>query len=75
MKSWVIVKWTKYCSDVSSFVVTAPVTDAISIGIIEAADKSSIKTSKANITAAIGVVKMEAIAPAAPHPINSVLCL
>ena len=60
---------------VSAFVVTAPVTDANSNGISEADERSSKSTSKAKITAAMGVVKIEAIAPAAPQPIKSVLCL
>ncbi len=69
------LKCTRYCSAVSNLVVTAPVTLEMSNGINDAVERSSSNTSNPKTTAAIGVVNMEAIAPAAPHPISSVLCL
>ena len=69
------LKCTRYCSEVKSFVVTAPVTDENNNGIKDADDRSSNRTSKAKITAATGVVKIDAIAPAAPQPINNVFSL
>ena len=53
----------------------AAVTDEINNGMIEDIVKSSINTSKANITPATGALKIAAIAPAAPHAINSVFAL
>ena len=53
----------------------APVTVAISKGIIEASVRSSISTSRANINPAIGALKMPAMAAAAPQPTISIVFL
>ena len=75
INSSVTSKCTRYLSAVNIFVVTAPVTEANKRGISADVDNSNIRTSKAKMTAAMGVVKIDAIAPAAPQPINKVLCL
>ena len=53
---------------VKIYATVAPLIEAISNGITEAAVKSSISTSTVNNIPAIGALKMPAIPAAAPHP-------
>ena len=53
----------------------APAVDEIMSGMRLAMVRSSISTSIANITPAMGALKMPAIAPAAPHPTSKVKVL
>ncbi len=57
----------------SNLVVIAPVAEAINKGMMEEIVRSSINTSRLKITAAMGVVKMDAMAPAAPQPISKIV--
>ena len=49
----------------------AAVTDESSKGTIDQVVRSSISTSNEKISAAMGALKIPAMAPAAPHPISS----
>ena len=53
----------------------APDTDAINNGMIEVRVRSSINTSSEKIRAAMGALKMPAIAPVAPQAIKSTVVL
>ena len=53
----------------------APVTDAINSGIIEVSVRSSIKTSSEKISAAIGALKIPAMAPVAPQATSKAVAL
>ena len=53
----------------------APEIEANKSGIKEAIVRSNIKISMAKMVPAMGALKIAAIAPAAPHPINKVFVL
>ena len=53
------------------YVKLVAVTQEISIGIIDAIDKSTINTSNVNTSPAMGALKMPAMAAEAPQPTNN----
>ena len=59
-------------SPVRKYATAAPATADIISGEIEAIVRSSINTSRVNITPAIGALNIPAIAPDAPQPTSSI---
>ena len=69
------VKVNSFASPTRTYVKLVAVTDAISIGDIDAIVRSIISTSMVKTSPAIGALKMPAIAAAAPHPTSNISVL